>query len=109
MAHNQVLQTLGKICRPYVYENSAHGKQFAKCQPQICSMTHIFILSLEFCGHNLARWHHCHEQAQCYATVSCSPFSLVRIFNLSKSFIYTTFSLFQKRRKNNCVQKLMLS
>jgi hypothetical protein len=30
IAHNSVLQTLGKICSPNVYENLADGKQFAK-------------------------------------------------------------------------------
>jgi hypothetical protein len=54
VAHNSVLQTLGKICSPYVYENSADGKQFAKFSLRFpISHTFLFIY-FEFGSQNFS-------------------------------------------------------
>ncbi len=54
IAHNSVLQTLGKICSPYVYKNWADGKQFAKFSVRF-PISHTFLFQyFEFGSHNFS-------------------------------------------------------
>ncbi len=54
-AHNSALQTLGKICSPYVYEKSADGKQFVKFSLRF-PIWHTFLFRyFEFGSHNFSQ------------------------------------------------------
>jgi hypothetical protein len=83
IAHNSVLQTLGKICSPYVYENSANGKQFAKFSLRFLYDTHFYFNILSLAAIISARWLHCHKHCKCYSIVSCSPLILIGAHFLS--------------------------
>ncbi len=77
VAHNSVLQTLGKICSPNVYENLADGSNLLNLASDFLYHTHFYFNILSLAANISARWLHCHKHGTCYSIVSCSPLILI--------------------------------